>query len=235
MMKLPVCNTFVHFRTHHGSRRRCCSSPAEVFIDEAIKETMAKEALLRARAKKWAARITRKWRKLVAAAWSAKEAQNLHEAREQAGGRVDSLTPKLRVTLNSDLFVQFAGKVFEDPKDILILCAMGVIREKDQAVEFWCADDSFRHETMQAMLQEAERMRQGYEDNALQLWMIGRTPLVFPWSAKITLDYTRRLVEKHLHVPKARQKLSHLGDTLRPGLLSDQGIGRGACIHVARQ
>ena len=47
------------------------------------------------------------------------------------------LTPKLRVTLNSELFVQFVGKVFEAPKDLLILCAMGVIRERDQAVDFW--------------------------------------------------------------------------------------------------
>ena len=102
----------------------------------------------------------------------------MREAREEASERIDWLTPKLRVTQRSDLFVQYAAKVFEDQKDVLLLCAMGLIRERNQAVEFWRADDRFRHDTMQAMLQEAERMRKVHDDIAFQLRTEGRTPLV---------------------------------------------------------
>ena len=104
-MKLPVYNTFIDFRVRNA-QHRCRSSPPEFFIDEAIRESLAKQVLLRAWAKKRAARVTRKWRKLVAAAWSVKEEQNAREAREHAGEQIDLPTPKLRVTLHSDIFFQ---------------------------------------------------------------------------------------------------------------------------------
>ena len=93
-------------------------------------------------------------------------------------------------------------------RKIWLLCAPWESFTRDQAVEFWCADESFRHDMMQAMLQEAGRTRKVYEDNAFQLWTEGATPLVFPWTAKITLDYMRRLIERHMRIPKARQRLA---------------------------
>ena len=128
-MKQPVYSTFIDFGVRNA-QHRCRGSPPRFFIDDAIRESLAKEALLWARVQKRAARITRKWRKLAATAWNVREEQNVREAREEAGERIDSLTPKLRVTLRSYLFVQYAAKVFEDQKDVLLLCAMGVSRER---------------------------------------------------------------------------------------------------------
>ena len=47
-MKLPVYGTFIDFGVRNA-QHRCRSSPPEFVIDDAVRESVAKEALLRAR------------------------------------------------------------------------------------------------------------------------------------------------------------------------------------------
>ena len=75
----PIKNTFIHFSdVAAGARRRCLSSPAEVFA-ELVWQANAK--LEQVRAKKRAARKVRRWAQLVRGAWQALGQKHLDDAR----------------------------------------------------------------------------------------------------------------------------------------------------------
>ena len=72
---------------------------------------------------------------------------------------IEIFTPKLRESLDARVFRRMQRAVFNDQHDVGTLQRMGVLREKDGHVEFWCADVLLMQTTMQALLGEARRYR----------------------------------------------------------------------------
>ena len=106
----PIKNTFIHFSdVAAGARRRCLSSPAEVFA-ELVWQANAK--LEQVRAKKRAARKVRRWAQLVRGAWQALGQKHLDDARKLQRFRYEKVTPKYRLTMPHRIFQYFTARVF---------------------------------------------------------------------------------------------------------------------------
>ena len=172
----------------------------------------------------------KKWRELVASAWAACDMRALEEARAVHGLRLDRSAPKLRATLSSYLFTEYAFHVFKDAASLYALETMGVIRRRRGYVDFWVADAPFEEPLMKQLIEEAERIREVCASGCFQLCQESQAPLVFSYRKTLTMETLRRTAGKHFRV--AAPRLSHLGLPLTRGLLEDQGVGAGAIVDV---
>ena len=179
-------------------------------------------------------RILRRWycfteRVLEREYESAKVLTTTHESRRAW------LEPKLRLHLPKDAYDVFLH-IFED-KSIVEkpLEDLGVIRDVgDNTVQFWASDACLKTEAMmQAMLNEAKICRDTYEANEIRVAMHYSRPLKMKLTDRLTFQSLRRRVEKHFQIKGHRQILTHKGQQLFRGTLSEQGEARGSVIIVS--
>ena len=88
---------------------------------------------------------------------------------------------------------------------------------------------------MQAMLNEAKICRDTYEANEIRVAMHYSRPLKMKLTDKLTFQSLRRRVEKHFQIKGHRQILTHKGQQLFRGILSEQGVARGSVIMVSER
>ena len=126
--------------------------------------------------------------------------------------------------------------IFED-KSIVEkpLEELGVIRDVgDSTVQFWCSDACLKTEPMmRAMLNEAKICRDTYEANEIRVAMNYSRPQKMKLTDRLTFQSLRRRVEKHFQIKGHRQILTHKGQQLFRGTLSEQGVARGSVIIVS--
>ena len=147
--------------------------------------------------------------------------------------RAAQITPKLRVVLPASVYQEYAHHVFADMRDELQLRVFGVIRQQEQTVELWAADEPLEASpTMRALIDEAQRCLDVYDKGGLNLLLSGVVPVVIPYKKRMTLESLRKLVERATTVPAAKQVITHLGTVVKRGSLADQNITKGACLVV---
>ena len=84
--------------------------------------------------------------------------------------RAAQITPKLRVVLPASVYQEYAYHIFADTRDELELRAFGVIRQQEQTVELWAADEPLKASpTMRALIDEAQRCLDVYDKGVLNL------------------------------------------------------------------
>ena len=235
---LPVLHTFVHFscQPRAGSSRRSRSCPPEFNIDVALSQARSRESRARKREQAARKKVARKLARLVSALRVGIAKTMLEESKSIIGARkIERSTPRPREALVKRVYTEFAHRVFSDKRDELMLQCMGVIREKGDNVEFWCADDPLDHPTMQALLDQARRCREVYESGCFQVVMVEHAPLVFRFRHCVTLELLRNSAHRHFRIAAGKQRLEHLGHPLKIGALCDQGIGPGSIVCLSRK
>ena len=160
----------------------------------------------------------------------------LEESKSIIGARkIERSTPRPREALVKRVYTEFAHRVFSDKRDELMLQCMGVIREKGDNVEIWCADDPLDHPTMKLLLEEARRCREVYEAGCFQVVMVEHAHLVFKFRDCVTLELLRKFAHRHFRIAPGKQRLEHMGHALKVGPLCDQGIGPGSIVSLSRK
>ena len=224
MMDLPVVSTFVHFgNVSHGARSK--SAPPSVWRN-----------VRRSEKHQWPSkRILRRWycftERVLERHYETVKVLTTHESRRAW------LEPKLRLHLPKAAYDVFLH-IFED-KSIVEkpLEDLGVIRDVgDNTVQFWASDACLKTEAMmQAMLNEAQNCRDTYEANEIRVAMHYSRPLKMKLTDRLTFQSLRRRVEKHFQIRGHRQILTHKGQQLFRGTLSEQGVARGSVIIVSER
>ena len=97
-----------------------------------------------------------------------------------------------------------------------MLQILGVIRARNDGVEFWCADDPLETSSvMKELLGEASAMLRVLKDSCFQL-VVGRLPpFVYRWKANMTLSSVRNLLDKRMAVGKTQVCIMHLSEVLK--------------------
>ena len=230
---LPVVRTFIHF----GRRqllKRSCSAPAEVFVDFVLARARERERLLQKRRAKKTKRVMRKWEGLLRNVWQRQEQSLFETQRKIVADQIIRTTPLLRERLETRLFKEFACVLLPDKTQETLLWEMGVLRKIAREVHFWCGEEPMGEPVMQTLLGYAKCFRDIAEAGNFQIHMTGATPLVARLRGSRKED-VRRLVEKNWKIPPEKQILVHLGRHLKHGVLEDQGMIPGGCVHVARR
>ena len=225
-MDVPVVSTFVHFGNVNNSVARSKSAPPTVWRDVIRSD---------ARQLKPSKRILRRWycftERVLERHYETVKVLTTHESRRAW------LEPKLRLHLPKDAYDVFLH-IFED-KSIVEkpLEDLGVIRDVgDNTVQFWASDACLKTEAMmQAMLNEAKICRDTYEANEIRVAMHYSRPLKVKLTDRLTFQSLRRRVEKHFQIKGHRQILTHKGQQLFRGTLSEQGVARGSVIIVSER
>ena len=231
-------NTFIHVHVKCARpTRRSASAPPEYHVHLAIASTLAREQAARHRAKMRTQRACKRWCNLiqaaVQAASEAAEREELSHVSRVVAARAAQITPKLRVVLPASVYQEYAHHVFADMRDELQLRVFGVIRQQEQTVELWAADEPLKASpTMRALIEEAQRCLDVYDKGGLNLLLSGVVPVVIPYKKRMTLESLRKLVERATTVPAAKQVITHLGTVVKRGSLADQNITKGACLVV---
>ena len=182
-------------------------------------------------------RACKRWCNLIQAAVQATseatEREELPHVSRVVAARAAQITPKLRVVLPASVYQEYAHHVFADMRDELQLRVFGVIRQQEQTVELWAADEPLKASpTMRALIDEAQRCLDVYDKGGLNLLLSGVVPVVIPYKKHMTLESLRKLVERATTVPAAKQVITHLGTVVKRGSLADQNITKGACLVV---
>ena len=225
-MDLPIVSTFVHFGNVNTIVARSKSAPPTVWRDVVRSD---------ARQFKPSKRILRRWscytQRLLEQHHKTVRALTAHESRRAW------LEPKLRLHLPKPAYDVFLH-IFEDKSIVQRpLEELGVIRDVgDSTVQFWCSDACLKTEPMmRAMLNEAKICRDTYEANEIRVAMHYSWPLKMKLTDRLTFQSLRRRVEKHFQIRGHRQILTHKGQQLFRGTLSEQGVARGSVIIVSER
>ena len=228
----PEYHTFVHFSCN-TAQQRSQSAPPEYHIHLAIECAIKQEGIINERVRLRALRTARKWKKVVLKAWDQNQSKALDDAEDVVAESIEQTTPHLRLTMPRSLFKTYCYHLFgTEGKQEQLLRQIGVFRLRGNEVQLWCANKPLEDSgTMRALFEEAQRCREVYEMNSINL-LCGDGPLVVKYSAKYTLDSLRKLVFKHTKIPHVKQRLLHLGAVLKPGLLVNQGLCAGSCVVV---
>ena len=141
-------------------------------------------------------------------------------------------TPRLRVRLSTSLYKEFAHIMFPEKVQAALLWKMGVLRQRADEVQIWCADEPLQDSTMALLLDYARRFREIAEARNFQIFMEGETPLVLKLRG-VRKEDVRKLVERRWRVPASKQALLPLGLPLKNGNLEDQ-VPPGGCVQVVR-
>ena len=141
-------------------------------------------------------------------------------------------TPRLRQRLSTSLYNEFACILFPEKVQEALLWKMGVLRQRADEVEIWCADGPLQDSTMALLLDYARRFREIAEARCFQVHMEGETPLVLKLKG-VKKEDARKVVERRWRVPASKQALLHLGLPLKNGNLEDQ-VPPGGCVQVVR-
>ena len=123
--------------------------------------------------------------------------------------------------------------MFPEKVQEALLWKMGVLRQRADEVQIWCADEPLQDSTMALLLDYARRFCEIAEARSFQVHMKGETPLVLKLQG-VKKEDVRKVVERRWRIPSPRQALLHLGRLLKNGNLKDQGIPPGGCVQVVR-
>ena len=125
-------------------------------------------------------------------------------------------------------------KVGEDV--FLTLRQIGVVRERSDCFEFWCAEAPLADEpVMQQMVERTLRASRVHSSRAFNVVLEGETPLAYPWVANMTLERLRVILSETLQLAPEQYKLLHLGKAVRAGKrFADQDIRPGAFLVIQR-
>ena len=98
-----------------------------------------------------------------------------------------------------------------------MLQILGVIRARNDGVEFWCADDPLETSSvMKELLGEASAMLRVLKDSCFQLVVGGLPSFVYRWKATMTLSSVRNLLDNRMAIGKTKVRITHLNDVLKP-------------------
>ena len=224
-MDIPVVSTFVHFGNVSNNVIRSNSAPPTIWRN-----------VRRGEKHQWPSkRILRRWycftERVLERHYETVKVLTTQESRRAW------LEPKLKLILPKPAY-DVILHIFEDKSIVQRpLEELAVIRDGgDSAVQFWCSDACLRTEPMmQAMLNEAKICRDTYEANEIRVAMHYSRPLKMKLTDKLTFQSLRRRVEKHFQIRGHRQILTHKGQQLFRGTLSEQGVARGSVIIVSER
>ena len=229
---LPVARTFIHF-SDGPATVRARSAPPEAFVDWVVAEAIARERIGERRREKKAKRLAKKWARLLELTWEVQEREAMEAVRDVLAQQLLRTTPRLRVRLSTSLYKEFAHIMFPEKVQEALLWKMGVLRQRADEVQIWCADEPLQDSTMALLLDYARRFCEIAEARSFQVHMKGETPLVLKLQG-VKKEDVRKVVERRWRIPSPRQALLHLGRLLKNGNLEDQGIPPGGCVQVVR-
>ena len=90
-----------------------------------------------------------------------------------------------------------------------MLQILGVIRARNDGVEFWCADDPLETSSvMKELLGEASAMLRVLKDSCFQLVAGRLPPFVYRWKANMTLSSVRNLLDRRMVIANAQVCIS---------------------------
>ena len=182
---IPIKNTFVHFGVS-DDRKRSHSAPPGLCRAAHVTRPPKKLSKRRPFRKKWVkkndddadalkeyARVARqeKWKQLAARALDEDRARDRALAKIAVVGDIEIFLPKLRESMEEQVFQDMVRAVFHDERDVETLKRMGVLRGKGGRIEFWCADALLMHPTMSALLYEARRYRRMSRSRITRVWI----------------------------------------------------------------
>ena len=202
-------------------------------MDRVVAEAIARERISERRREKKAKRLAKKWARLLELTWEVQEREAMEAVRDVLAQQLLRTTPRLRVRLSTSLYKEFAHIMFPEKVQEALLWKMGVLRQRADEVQIWCADEPLQDSTMALLLDYARRFREIAETSNLRIFMEGETPLVLKLKGARKEDI-RKMVERRWRIPASRQALLHLGRLLQNGSLEDQGIPPGGCVQVVR-
>ena len=104
-------------------------------------------------------------------------------------------TPRLRVRLSTSLYKEFAHIMFPEKVQEALLWKMGVLRQRADEVQIWCADEPLQDSTMALLLDYARRFCEIAEARSFQVHMEGETPLVLKLQG-VKKEDVRKVVER---------------------------------------
>ena len=200
-------------------------------MDWVVAEAIARERISERRREKKAKRLAKKWARLLELTWELQAREAMEAVRDLLAQQLLRTTPRLRQRLSTSLYNEFAHIMFPERSQELLLWKMGVLRQRADEVQFWCADEPLEHSTMVALLDYARRFREIAEASNVQIFMGGETPLVLKLKG-VKKEDVRKLVERRWRVQASKQALLHLGLPLKNGNLEDQGLAPGGCVQV---
>jgi len=255
---IEVKHTFVHFDDRSRSSKRCSSAPPEIFVEAIVAQAPEQQRRPKKKNNKSKRVITndedclREFMKL------AKE-ESMQIAREQKWGqlavqllkdkyslilaavkiaisteRTEQVTPKFREALPKKVFRELAFTAIRNPSAESLLRKMGVVRETEDSVQLWTADNPLEHPTMLTFVEEFHTYRNVYDMGAFQVMLDDITPIVLKYS-DMTVNELKNTIETTFRLSSERQIMKHFGKELLTGNLSDHGIGDGSCVHLYRK
>ena len=155
------------------------------------------------------------------------------QAREECDASCARLEPRMRIVLPKEALDVFLH-IFEDKTTVAgHLETLGIIRDSGgNCVEIWCTDSCLGDPMMQTILNEAQRCRDTYESGHIRVTMTYSRPILVKFKETLTLEHVRRIVQKQFSIKLHNQLLTHKGQILSRGVLSDQDVGAGSVIIV---
>ena len=151
--------------------------------------------------------------------------------------RVREMMPRYRASCDKYAFRELMYTMFKGGEDVfLTLRQIGVVRERSDCFEFWCAEAPLADEpVMQQMVERTLRASRVHSSRAFNVVLEGETPLAYPWVANMTLERLRDILSETLQLAPAQYKLLHLGKAVRAGKrFADQDIRPGAFLVIQR-
>ena len=139
-------------------------------------------------------------------------------------------TPRLRESLSTSLYDEFAYVMFAEKAHEKLLWKIGTFRRRAHEIQIWVADDPMENPVMITLLDLARRFQEIAAAGNVQIVMDGKIPLVIKLKGAKKED-VKRLIHKHWGVQFGR--LLHLGRHLKNGMLEEQDIYPGACLMVS--
>ena len=198
-------------------------------MDWVVAEAIARERNSERRREKKAKRLAKKWARLLELTWELQEREAMEAVRDVLAQQLLRTTPRLRVRLSTSLYKEFAHIVFPEKVQEALLWKMGVLRQRADEVQIWCADEPLQDSTMALLLDYARRLREIAQASNFQIFLQGETPLVLKLKG-VKKEDVRKLVERRWRVQASKQALLHLGLPLKSGNLEDQGVPPGGSV-----
>ena len=163
---VPVVRTFVHFSDSPISVR-ARSAPPEAFVDWVVAQALSRERRIgERRRQRKTKRVARKWARLLEGIWELQAREAMEAVRDVLAQQLLRTTPRLRVRLSTSLYKEFAHIMFPEKVQEALLWKMGVLRQRADEVQIWCADEPLQDSTMAlavGLRREILRDRRGEE------------------------------------------------------------------------
>ena len=122
--------------------------------------------------------IPKKWARLFELTWKVQEREAKEAVRDLLAQQPLRTTPRLRRRLSTSLYNEFAHILFPEKVQEALLWKMGVLRQRADEVQIWCADEPLQDPPMALLLDYARRFLEIAEARCFQVHMEGETPLV---------------------------------------------------------